>query len=436
MSFEWPKAVATLTDVLGEAVAQRWISPLKLASVSEQNLILEAPNQFFRDWVLTHYRAHLEQLAGGRQLHVVASEEPLHQEPPKAPQALNAGERVDGALNPKCTFERFVVGSSNRFAHAASLAVAESPAKAYNPLFIYGGVGLGKTHLMQAIGQAILSHDPSTRVIYTSSERFTNELISAIQTRTTARFREYYRGIDALLIDDIHFIAGKESTQEAFFHTFNVLYDAHKQIVVSSDRPPKDIAGLEERLVSRFEWGLVTDIQPPDEETRIAILRKKSEDAAVDVPSPVIDFIASQITSNIRELEGALIRVVAYCRFFGKALSVDVAREVLKDTVREVESRLTIEVIQRRTGEHFHLSVEELKGAARHRGVLFPRQVAMYLCRTLTDSSFPEIGRAFGGRNHSTVLRAIEKIERELTQDAHKKRQVDSLAKTFKLTTG
>ena len=448
MSFEWPKAMATLTDVLGEAVAKRWIAPLKLASVSEQDLVLEAPNPFFRDWVLTHYRAHLQQLAGGRQLQVVSSsEEPPRQEPPKglpAPdaslpaQALQgqAGERVEGALNPKCTFDRFVVGSGNRFAHAASLAVAESPAKAYNPLFIYGGVGLGKTHLMQAIGQAILSRDPSMRVIYTSSERFTNELISAIQTRTTAKFRESYRGVDALLIDDIHFIAGKESTQEAFFHTFNVLYDAHKQLVVSSDRSPKDIAGLEERLVSRFEWGLVTDIQPPDGETRIAILRKKAEDAAVDVPSAVIDFIAGQITSNIRELEGAMIRVVAYCRFFSKALSVEVAQEVLKDTVCEVESRLTIEVIQRRTGEHFRLSVEDLKGAARHRGMLFPRQVAMYLCRTLTDSSFPEIGRAFGGRDHSTVLRAIEKIERELAQDAHKKRQVESLAKTFKLTTG
>ncbi len=448
MSFEWPKAMATLTDVLGEAVAKRWIAPLKLASVSEQDLVLEAPNPFFRDWVLTHYRAHLQQLAGDRQLQVVAlSEEPLRQEPPKGPPAPDAGlpaqnltgqagERVEGALNPKCTFDRFVVGSGNRFAHAASLAVAESPAKAYNPLFIYGGVGLGKTHLMQAIGQAILSRDSSMRVIYTSSERFTNELIGAIQTRTTAKFRESYRGVDTLLIDDIHFIAGKESTQEAFFHTFNVLYDAHKQIVVSSDRSPKEISGLEERLVSRFEWGLVTDIQPPDEETRIAILRKKAEDAAVDVPSVVIDFIASQITSNIRELEGALIRVVAYCRFFGKALSVEVAQEVLKDTVREVESRLTIEVIQRRTGAHFQLSVEDLKGAARHRGILFPRQVAMYLCRTLTDSSFPEIGRAFGGRDHSTVLRAIEKIERELAQDAHKKRQVESLAKTFKLTTG
>ncbi len=447
MSFEWPKVVVTLTDVLGEAVAKRWIAPLKLASVSEQELVLEAPNPFFRDWVLTHYRAHLQQLAGHRQLRVVALEEPPRQEPLKglpAPDAGlpaqsltgQAGERAAGALNPKCTFERFVVGSGNRFAHAASLAVAESPAKAYNPLFIYGGVGLGKTHLMQAIGQAILSRDPSMRVVYTSSERFTNELISAIQTRTTAKFRDDYRGVDALLIDDIHFIAGKESTQEAFFHTFNVLYDAHKQLVVSSDRPPKDIAGLEERLVSRFEWGLVTDIQPPDEETRIAILRKKAEDAAVDVPSAVIDFIASQITSNIRELEGAMIRVVAYCRFFGKPLSVEVAQEVLKDTVREVESRLTIAVIQRRTGEHFHLSIEDLKGGARHRGVLFPRQVAMYLCRTLTDSSFPEIGRAFGGRDHSTVLRATEKIEREIAQDAHKKRQVDSLTKTLKVTIG
>ena len=430
MSLEWPKAVEHLTEVLGDEVARRWIAPLRLASVSDRAVVLEAPNPFFRDWVVSHYHEHLQRFAGDRQLQVVsAPEDRSRHEPLKAAQGPESVERPEGALNPKYTFERFVVGPSNRFAHAASLAVAESPAKAYNPLFIYGGVGLGKTHLMQAIGQAIVSGPSPVRVVYTSSERFTNELISAIQTKTTAKFRDRYRSVDVLLIDDIHFIAGKESTQEAFFHTFNVLYDAHKQIVVSSDRPPKDIAGLEERLVSRFEWGLVTDIQPPDIETRIAILRKKAEEALVEVPEEVVEFIARQITSNIRELEGAMIRVVAYCRFFARPLAVDTAQEVLKDTVREVGSRLTIELIQRRVGEHFQLPLEELRGGGRQRTVLFPRQVAMYLCRTMTESSLPEIGRAFGGRDHSTVLRAIEKVVGEIAQDEHKKRLVEYLAR-------
>ena len=431
MSFEWPKAVESLAEILGDEAARRWIAPLRLSSVSERAVVLEAPNAFFRDWVVRHYQHHLQRLAGDRQLEVVsAPEERPNQETLKPAQAPESVERPEGALNPKYTFERFVVGASNRFAHAASLAVAESPAKAYNPLFIYGGVGLGKTHLMQAIGHAIAKSASSVRVVYTSSERFTNELIGAIQTRTTAKFRDRYRNVDVLLIDDIHFIAGKEATQEAFFHTFNVLYDAHRQIVISSDRPPKDIAGLEERLVSRFEWGLVTDIQPPDVETRIAILRKKAADALItEIPDAVIEFIAQQIASNIRELEGALIRVVAYCRFFAKSLSVDIAQEVLKDTVREVASRLTIELIQRRVGEHFQIPLEELRGSGRQRSLLFPRQVAMYLCRTMTSSSFPEIGRAFGGRDHSTVLRAIEKVTEEIAQDVHKKRAVDYLTR-------
>jgi len=425
--FEWPKAVESLKARIGQEAADRWIAPLKLASASDLAIVLEAPNPFFRDWVVAHYQGALQEIVGGgREVQVVVAPSGPEERPAQIRQDLV--ERVVGPLNPKFTFERFVVGPSNRFAHAASLAVAESPAKAYNPLFIYGGVGLGKTHLMQAIGHAILRRAPSLRVCYISSEQFTNELISAIQTKTTAQFRDRYRGADILLIDDIHFIAGKESTQEAFFHTFNALYDAHKQIVVSSDRPPKEITSLEERLVSRFEWGLVTDIQPPDLETRIAILRKKAEEAAVEIPSALTEFIARQITSNIRELEGALIRVVAYCRFFGKPLSVDVAQEVLRDTVREVGARLTVELIQQRVSGHFQVPLDDLRGLRRHRTVMYPRQVAMYLCRTLTDSSLPEIGRAFGGRNHSTVLRAIEKVEREIAQDGHKKRLVDRLA--------
>lgn len=424
MPVEWPQALDSLRERLGSEVVGRWIAPLRLASLSDRAVVLEAPNSFFRDWVVAHYQKELRESVGGLEVQVIAA---ASARPAKELRGVERSGRLESALNPKFTFERFVVGPSNRFAHAASLAVAESPAKAYNPLFVYGGVGLGKTHLMQAIGHAMRQRAPSVRVCYISSEQFTNELITAIQTRTTARFRDRYRTTEALLIDDIHFIAGKEATQEEFFHTFNALYDAHRQIVVSSDRSPKDIPGLEERLVSRFEWGLVTDIQPPDLETRIAILRKKAEEAQEEVPSQLIDYIAKQITSNIRELEGALIRVVAYCRFFGKSVSVEVAQEVLRDMVREVGSRVTIEYIQRLVGEHFRVPVEELKGARRQRSILQPRQVAMYLCRRLTDSSLPEIGRAFGGRDHTTVLHAVEKVEREITQDGHRKRQVDQL---------
>jgi chromosomal replication initiator protein len=447
MPFEWSKTVESLKSSLGSEAVGRWIEPLKISSISEASITFEAPNIFFRDWVISHYCDALRQSLGGRDVCVIASaldsvaiEPALEQDqekfigpvetrtPPDSPRP----SAIKGfSLNPKFTFDRFVVGSSNRFAHAASLAVAESPAKAYNPLFIYGRVGLGKTHLMQAIGHSIALRFPSARIFYTSSEQFTNELIQAIQTRTTARFRDRYRTVDALLIDDIHFLAGRESTQEEFFHTFNSLYDAHKQIVISSDRPPKDIDGLEERLVSRFEWGLVTDIQLPDLETRIAILRKKAEDSEVGVPNDVVDFIAGQITSNIRELEGALIRVVAYCRFFSQPLNVSAAQEVLKDMVKEVGSRLSIDIIHQKVGEYFRISPDELKSLSRQRSILYPRQVAMYLCRKLTDSSLPEIGRFFGGKNHTTVLHAIEKIEQEIAQDENKKRVIEQLASTI-----
>ncbi len=434
--FAWSKAVESLKARLGQETIDRWINPLRpRLSDTSDTLVLEAPNQFFKDWVLAHYLASLQEVAEGLRVEVIVSESPSTIPPPSpsqsSPRPLEVGESGKNGLNPKATFEQFVVGSSNRFAHAASMAIAESPAKAYNPLFIYGGVGLGKTHLMHAIGHAVTKKFPNFRVCYTSSEQFTNELITAIQTKTTMRFRERYRKVDTLLIDDIHFIAGKESTQEEFFHTFNALYDDHKQIVMSSDRSPKEIAGLEERLVSRFEWGLVTDIQPPDLETRIAILRKKAENAGLDVPGPVVDFIARQVVANIRELEGALIRVVAYCRFCSQPLSVDVAQEVLKEMVREVESRVTLAVIQRRVSEYFSMTVEVLKSPRRQQSILYPRQLAMYLCRTLTDSSLPEIGQAFGGKDHSTVLHAVEKITREIAQDDHKKRLIGHLTKAI-----
>lgn len=431
--FDWALTRELLKTRLGSEVVSRWLDPLTVSSASTQALVFEAPNPFFRDWVTSHYLEALQTVSSGRAVSVVASANPAGITPPARPaEPRPAAEKSDGpawehGLNVRLIFDRFVVGPSNRFAHAASMAVAESPAKAYNPLFIYGGVGLGKTHLMHAIGNAIRQRGPGKRIVYISSERFTNELIASIQTKTTTKFRERYRSVDVLLIDDIHFIAGKEATQEEFFHTFNTLYDAHKQIVVSSDRSPKEIAGLEERLVSRFEWGLVTDIQSPDLETRIAILRKKAAEAGIDVPDDVTNFIAQQITSNIRELEGALIRVTAYCNLFNQPLGANVAREVLKDMVKEVSSRITLEDIQRRVAEYFQVDVAEIRGTRRHRSILYPRQIAMFLCRRLTDASLPEIGRAFGGKDHTTVLHSVEKIEQEIAQDIHKKQTLDYL---------
>ncbi len=443
--FDWQIARESLKTHLGSEVVERWLDPLRLASVSPGLVVLEAPNTFFRDWVLAHYLDRIKPLTSGREVRVITSPAPDAEERAAHAAAVAApgNRRVDAAapavpppgsapawdqgLNARFTFDRFVVGASNRFSHAASMAVAESPAKAYNPLFIYGGVGLGKTHLMQAIGQAILQRWPNRRVVYTSSEGFTNELITAIQTKTTAKFRDRYRTVDVLLIDDIHFIAEKEATQEEFFHTFNTLYDAHKQIVMSSDRSPKEISGLEERLVSRFEWGLVTDIQSPDLETRIAILRKKAEDAQIEVPNNVTEFIAQRITANIRELEGALIRVIAYCTLFNKPVTSATASEVLKDMVREVGARISLETIQRRVAEFFQVDLQALRGARRERSILYPRQIAMYLCRNMTEASLPEIGKAFGGRDHTTVMHAVSKIEREIAQDPHKKSLVERL---------
>jgi len=324
-------------------------------------------------------------------------------------------DRLAGApLNPRYTFDTFVVGPSNRFAQAASLAVAEDPAGAYNPLFLYGGVGLGKTHLMQAIAHYVREHHRGLYVVYVSSETFTNDLINALQRRSMAEFRRKYRNVDLLLIDDIQFVAGKEQTQEEFFHTFNALYEAAKQIVISSDRPPKEIPTLEERLRSRFEWGLTTDIQPPDLETRMAILSKKASVEGIELPSDTIFYIASEIQSNIRELEGALIRVIAYAALQNSPPTPEIAAEALKDIVSSRKTRvITIEAIQAAVAAHYGVSVEELKAKKRTRTVTLPRQVAMYLCRELTDASLPRIGQEFGGRDHTTVIHAFEKIREE-----------------------
>ena len=322
-------------------------------------------------------------------------------------------------LNPKYTFDTFVIGSGNRFAHAASLAVAEAPAKSYNPLFIYGGVGLGKTHLMHAIGHYVLEQNPALKVVYLSSEKFTNEFINSIRDNKAGEFRDQYRSVDVLLIDDIQFLAGKEQTQEEFFHTFNTLHEESKQIVISSDRPPKEIPTLEDRLRSRFEWGLITDIAPPDLETRIAILRKKAKaDGLIDIPNEVMLYIANQIYTNIRELEGALIRVVAYSSLVNMDITPDLAAEALKDIIPNARPRMvTIIDIQKTVGQHFSVRLEDFSAKKRTRAIAFPRQVAMYLSRELTDASLPKIGSEFGGRDHSTVIHAHEKISKMIKED-------------------
>ena len=334
------------------------------------------------------------------------------------PPAISLPDDSLVVLNPKYVFETFVIGNSNRFAHAASLAVAEAPAQVYNPFFIYGGVGLGKTHLMHAIGHRILQSYPGIKVVYISSEKFTNELINSIRDGKPESFRQKYRNIDVLLVDDIQFLSKKEHTQEEFFHTFNTLHEANKQIIISSDRPPREIQTLEDRLRSRFEWGLITDIQPPDLETRIAILRKKAMLENLNIPNDVMVYIASRIDNNIRELEGALIRVMAYASLTNQTIDINLATEALKDIFPNGRPKqITMELIQEIVSSYFKIKIDELLAKKRTRNVAYPRQIAMYLCRELTDTSLPRIGEMFGGRDHTTVIHAHDKIARERNED-------------------
>jgi len=351
---------------------------------------------------------------------------------PLSPSAQKERDEGLSSLNGRYTFDDFVIGPGNRFAHAAALAVAESPARQYNPLFIYGPVGLGKTHLLQSIAYEMKRRYPDFKILYISSEKFTNQLITAIQTRSTQQFRAKYRTLDLLLIDDVHFIAGKDSTQEEFFNTFNALYDAHKQIVVTSDRPPREIPGLEERLVSRFSWGLVTDIQPPDFETRVAILKKKMEKETVAVPDDVAYFIAGKIKSNIRELEGALIRVVAYCALTRVSLDVKLAQEILKDSFKEEAQKFSIEEIQKVVADYFQIKVADLRAKKRTLSIVKPRQIAMFLVRELTGYSLPEIGEYFGGKDHTTVLHACNKIGGEKEKDVGMRALLDKITGLLK----
>ncbi|SDC43624.1 MULTISPECIES: chromosomal replication initiator protein DnaA [unclassified Candidatus Frackibacter] len=442
----WQKALEIFQSKLSKPSFQTWLKSTKLIAIEENNILVEVPNEFSKDWLETRYdnliKETINQLIN-RNLDVkFVIPEPQKEESnnkindkkeKKIKEKESQNKKNTSFLNPKYTFDTFVIGSSNRFAHAASLAVAEAPAKAYNPLFIYGDVGLGKTHLMHAIGHYILKHDSSLKVVYVTSEKFTNELINSIRDDKTVKFRNKYRNIDILLVDDIQFLAGKERTQEEFFHTFNALHEASKQIIISSDRPPKEIPTLEERLRSRFEWGLITDIQEPDLETRIAILRKKATLEDLEVPNEVIVYIANQIHSNIRELEGALIRVVAYSSLTNKNITVELAQEALKDIIPTSEPKeINMELIQKVVTEYYNLEMKDMKSKKRTRAIAFPRQIAMYISRELTDASLPKIGENFGGRDHTTVLHAYDKISTKIEEEIDFKKTVESLINKIK----
>jgi chromosomal replication initiator protein len=432
----WAEVSTRLRDALNDATYTTWFSEAGPGSLDDGAFVVLVPNDFTRDWIEGHFRGLLEaivrdSLGDERTLRISVRELPA------LPRELHAPPRpvrsLDG-LNPKYTFDSFVIGSSNRFAHAAALAVAEAPAQAYNPLFIYGGTGLGKTHLLQAIAAYVTEHTGGLSAKYVTSETFMNDFINSLRDKRVDGFKQRYRHYDVLLIDDIQFFEHKERIQEELFHTFNSLYEARRQIVISSDRPPRAIATLESRLRSRFEWGLITDIQPPDLETRIAILRKKVKTDAIHVPdTQVLTFIASRISTNIRELEGALTRVVAFSSLTARPMTVELAQEVLKDVFPQGEMpEISVEQIQETVVERFNLTMQELTGDRRSQQIVYPRQVAMYLCRELTDSSLPKIGKKFGGRDHTTVIHATSKIAKLIKEDRNVYELVQELTARIK----
>ena len=419
----WDQILSRVATKVNRHSFYTWFKPTAFVSDNGTAITVRVPNSLFRDWLTKHYSVVLSEALAevhrpGASLLFVAEGAPLVPPTPDEPIPVadvhvdvSAAATVSGGLNTRYTFDTFIVGPSNQFAHAACRAVAEAPSRSYNPLFIYGGVGLGKTHLMHAVGQYVLQHDPSLRLTYISSERFMNEMINALRYDRILDFREQYRSVDVLLVDDIQFVSGKEGTQTEFFHTFNALYDAQKQIVISSDHPPHEIPALEERLRSRFEWGLIADIQPPDIETRVAILKRKSEAEAVPLPDSVAMYIAGRIKSNIRELEGSLIRLIAYASLTGREISLELTQEVLKNVIDQDAKAVTIETIQRFVSEYYQLKIVDLKSRNNSKSIAMPRQIAMYLCKNLTNASLPEIGRSFGGKHHSTVIHSLKKIE-------------------------
>ena len=431
----WDRLLASLEGHLPPQALANWIRPARLVGYHDNRLELAVPNKFARQYIEQHYLGTLQAAAAtllGARTHVVLTIDRSLPAPPPSTPAPGLAAPAAAALDARYTFETFVVGSSNQFAQAACLAVAEHPSAAYNPLFIYGGVGLGKTHLLHAIGHRLTQSHPQIRVQYLSTEKFTNELIGAIRYDKTQEFRQRYRTMDLLLIDDVQFLSGKERTQEEFFHTFNDLHESRRQIVLSSDRSPKGIPEIEERLRSRFEWGLIADIQPPDFETRVAILKKKAELDRLPLPDDVAYFIATKVKSNIRELEGSLVRIRAFCTLSGRELSLDLAQEVLANIWGTDERRIAIEDIQRRVAEVFKVRPQDLRAKTRTKAVAFPRQVAMYLARQLTSHSYADIGRGFGGKDHTTVLYAVQKIEALLQEDPKFQKTIDHIITTIR----
>jgi chromosomal replication initiator protein len=441
----WEEILARIETKVNRHSFYTWFKPTTFVGADARIITIRVPNPLFKDWLMKHYSAVITEAMGEIKKPNLAIDFVSEPQADEGPRPINIAEALPpleadihppaaggaAGLNPRYTFDTFIVGSSNQFAHAACRAVAEAPSRSYNPLFIYGGVGLGKTHLMHAVGQYVLQHDPNLKLTYISSERFMNEMINAVRYDRVIDFRERYRTVDVLLVDDIQFLAGKEGTQTEFFHTFNALYDSQKQIVLSSDCPPHEIPSLEERLRSRFEWGLIADIGSPDLETKIAILKKKAEAETVPLPDNVAIYIASKIKSNIRELEGSLIRLIAYASLTGQELSLPLAQEVLRNIIDHDEKAVTIEVIQKHVADYYNLKLGELKSRNNSKSVAKPRQIAMYLCKSLTHASLPEIGRSFGGKHHSTVIHSIRKVEEFRKKDGDFNTLISSFLEAF-----
>jgi chromosomal replication initiator protein len=435
----WDQVLSRIEAKVNRHSFYTWFKPTTFVDEREGGVRVRVPNTLFRDWLTKHYSAVIDEAFAeldrpGTAI-VFVTDDAMPALPPAAhidEEPVEALAVEEGALSSRYSFDTFIVGPSNQFAHAACRAVAEAPSRSYNPLFIYGGVGLGKTHLMHAIGHYVVSHLRTLKLTYISSERFMNEMINAVRYDRVLDFRERYRSVDVLLVDDIQFLAGKEGTQTEFFHTFNALYDSQKQIVISSDCPPHEITHLEERLRSRFEWGLIADIQAPDLETKTAILKKKAETEGVPLPDNVAIYIAGKIKSNIRELEGSLIRLIAYASLTGREISLPLAQDVLRNVLQNDERAITIEIVQKAVADHYSLKLTDLKSKNNSKSVAMPRQIAMYLCKALTNASLPEIGKSFGGKHHSTVIHSIRKIEDLRQKNGDFNTLINSLMQSFR----
>ena len=437
----WNQALVEVKERIGKQNYDAWIKPIRFVSRNRSEIKLEVPNKFFRDWLTEHYLSQIEDvlssLAKDSVRVVFEVNERLEARLPVDRSIKKEKDREKQERNtnliPKYTFDNFVIGASNQFAHAACVAVANQPGDHYNPLFIYGGVGLGKTHLVNAIGHHSVTQRPSLKVVYLSSESFMNELIASLRRDRMDEFKRKFRNVDILILDDVQFIAGKERTQEEFFHTFNSLYDSHKQIVITSDKFPKEIPGIEDRLRNRFEWGLIADIQPPDMETRVAILQKKAEVEGFQLLPDVAIFLASNIDSNVRELEGSLTRLGAFASLTKATITVDLTKELLRNTLKGAQREITVENIQKTICDYFNVRLGDLKAKRRTQNVALPRQVAMYLCRKYTETSFPAIGDKFGGRDHSTVIHASKTIERKIKEDPQMQKTIEKLERNLNL---